>query len=74
LFGLPENLKRLAVKIGAIDTPERFTRNAINKLLKGRQQYINGWLNRIAIFMVGITPTTVRMMVKHHLLDKGIKR
>ncbi|MDE6794354.1 MAG: SDR family NAD(P)-dependent oxidoreductase, partial [Muribaculaceae bacterium] len=26
LFGLPENLKRLAVKIGAIDTPERFTR------------------------------------------------
>ncbi|MDE6336296.1 MAG: SDR family NAD(P)-dependent oxidoreductase [Muribaculaceae bacterium] len=74
LFGLPKNLKRLAVKIGAIDTPERFTHNAINKLLKGRQQYINGWLNRIAIFMVGITPTTVRMMVKHHLLDKGIKR
>ncbi|MDE6768672.1 MAG: SDR family NAD(P)-dependent oxidoreductase [Muribaculaceae bacterium] len=74
LFGLPDNLKRLAVRIGAIDTPERFTRNAINKLLKGKQQYINGWLNRIAIFMVGITPTPIRMMVKHHLLDKGIKR
>lgn len=74
LFGLPDNLKRLAVRIGAIDTPERFTRNAVNRLLKGKQQYINGWLNRIAIFMVGITPTHIRMMVKHHLLDKGIKR
>ena len=74
LFGLPDNLKRLAVRIGAIATPERFTRNAINRLLKGKQQYINGWLNRISIFMVGITPTPLRMMVKHHLLDKGIKR
>ncbi len=74
LFGLPDNLKRLAVRIGAIDTPQRFTRNAINRLMKGKQQYINGWLNRMSIFMVGITPTPIRMMVKHQLLDKGIKR
>lgn len=74
LFGLPDNLKRLAVKIRAIDTPDRFTRNAVERLLKGKQQYINGWLNRAAIFFVGITPTPLRMMVKHYLLDKGVKR
>lgn len=74
LFGLPDNLKRLAVRIGAITTPEKFTRKAVARLIKGKSQYINGLINRISIFMVGITPTPVRMMVKHHLLDKGIKR
>lgn len=74
LFGLPENLKRLAVNIRAIDTPEHFTRKAVTRLLKGRQQYINGWLNRAAIFFVGITPTPVRMLVKRLMLDKGISR
>lgn len=74
LFGLPDNLKRLAVNIGAITTPEKFTRKAITRLLRGRSQYINGLINRISIFMVGITPDRVRMMVKHQLLDKGIKR
>lgn len=74
LFGLPDRLKRLAVTIGALDTPDRFARKAITKLFKGKKQYINGWLNRISIFFVGVTPTPVRMMVKHQMLDKGIKR
>ncbi len=74
LFGLPDNLKRLAVNIGAIATPEKFTRKAVNRLLKGKSQYINGFVNRLSIFMVGITPAPVRMLVKHHLLDKGITR
>ncbi len=74
LFGLPDNLKRLAVKIKALDTPDSFARKALVRLLKGKKQYINGGLNRVSIFFVGITPTPVRMMVKHHLLDKGIKR
>ena len=74
LFGLPDNLKRLAVSIGAIATPEKFTRKALSRLMKGKSQYINGLLNRLSIFMVGITPASGRMMVKHQLLDKGIKR
>lgn len=74
LFGLPENLKKFAVRIGVLDTPERFVSKALNKLLKGRKQYINGWLNRFSIFFVAVLPTGVRMMVKHKLLDKGIKR
>lgn len=74
LFGLPDNLKRLAVAIGVLDTPQRFARKAIRKMLKGKRQYINGWLNRISIVVVAMTPTPVRMMVKHRLLDKGIKK
>ena len=74
LFGLPDNLKRLAVNIGAITTPERFTRKAVTRMMKGKNQYINGLLNRLSIFFVGITPDRVRMLVKHKLLDKGITR
>lgn len=74
LFGLPEPLKRLAVRIGALQTPGKFARNAIGKMLGGRSQYINGWLNRFSIFFIGITPTPVRMMVKRLMLDRGIRR
>lgn len=74
LFGLPENLKRLALSLGAIDSPQRFARKAVKKMLKGKKQYINGPVNRLAIFLVGITPTPVRMLVKRKMLDKGIKR
>lgn len=74
LFGLPENLKRLAVAIRVLDTPEGFARKAVNRMLRGKKQYINGWLNRLSIFFVAVTPTPVRMMVKHRMLDKGICR
>lgn len=72
LFGLPENLKRLAVRIGALDTPESFSRKAVNRMLLGRKQYINGLLNRLSIFFVGIAPTPLRMLVKRKMLDKNI--
>ncbi|MDE6272544.1 MAG: SDR family NAD(P)-dependent oxidoreductase [Muribaculaceae bacterium] len=74
LFGLPENLKRLALRLGAIARPEDFAAKAIKRLLKGKAQYINGLTNRLAILFVGMTPTAVRMQVKHRLLDKGIQK
>lgn len=74
LFGLPDNLKRLAVNIRVLDTPERFAKKAVDKMLRKKKQYINGWLNRFSIFFVGILPTPVRMMIKHRLLDKGVSR
>lgn len=74
LFGLPENLKRLAVSIGALDTPQKFVRKALKKMAKGKMQYINGFINRAAIVMVGCAPTGVRMMVKRMMLDKNICR
>lgn len=74
LFGLPEPLKKLAVRIGALDTPEKFARKALKKMLKGKKQYINGLLNRIAIVAVALTPTPVRMLVKRRMLDRNIVR
>lgn len=74
LFGLPDNLKRLAVRIGALQTPEKFVRKAVDRMLKGKKQYVNGWLNRVSIVAVASLPTPVRMLVKHRLLDRGITR
>lgn len=74
LFGLPPKLQRLAVRLGVLDTPESFARKALKRMLRGKQQYINGLLNRVSILAVGMTPRWVRMQVKYRLLDKGIKR
>lgn len=70
LFGLPEHLKRFAVRIGVLQTPERFVVKALRRTFRRRRQYINGWLNRISIPLVGATPAPVRMLVKHRLLDR----
>ena len=74
LFGLPKKWQKFAVAIGVLQTPEKFVKKAIKKMLKKKKQYINGWLNRFSIFFVGILPTSMRMMVKRRLLDKGITR
>lgn len=74
LFGLPTHLMRLAVKIHAIQTPERFTRKALSRMFRRRHQYINGFINRLGILFVGLTPTHGRMLVKKYLLDKGVRR
>jgi hypothetical protein len=74
LFGLPPSLMRLAVRLGAVTTPAKFTRNALKNLLKGKAQYVNGIINRLGIVFVGITPACIRMLVKHLMLDKNIRR
>lgn len=74
LFGLPPGLMKLALRIHALQTPEKFTEKALRTLFKGKKQYINGWLNRLSIFFVGIMPTPVRMLVKRRMLDKNIIR
>lgn len=70
LFGLPDNLKRFAVRIGVLQTPEKFAEKALRRTFSRRRQYINGWLNRISIVAVGATPAPIRMLVKHRLLDR----
>ena len=74
LFGLPEKWKKFAVAIGVLQTPEAFAKKAVGKMMRKKKQYINGWLNRVSIFFVGVLPTRIRMIVKHQMLDKGITR
>lgn len=73
LFGLPKNLQKLAVGLGVLARPERFAHKAVNRMLKGRKQYINGLLNRFSIFFISILPTPTRMLVKRKMLDKGVR-
>lgn len=73
LFGLPQKLQKLAVGLGVLAKPDKFAHKAVNRMLKGRKQYINGLLNRFSIVFVGITPTYVRMLVKRRMLDKNIR-
>lgn len=73
LFGLPPRLLKLAVRLGVLARPEKFARKAVDRMLKGRRQYINGLLNRFSIFFVSLAPTPARMMVKRRMLDKGTR-
>lgn len=70
LFGLPKNLQNFAVKIGVLATPEKFVRGALKRMFKRKQQYVNGLLNKFAVFIVPKLPVWVKMLVKHKLLDK----
>lgn len=74
LFGLPKNLQRLALRLRVLQTPERFASKAVDRMLHGRMQYINGFINRISILFVGVMPTWARMLVKRKMLDKNITR
>lgn len=74
LFGLPKNLQKLALRLGFLQTPEKFTRKAVRRMHKGKKQYINGLLNRFCVFFIGIMPTPVRLLPKRLMLDKGIKK
>jgi short-subunit dehydrogenase len=71
LFGLPRNLQRLGVKLGALQTPQRFVIGAIRATLRHRKQHINGLIiNRLAIVAVGLLPDFLRIQVKRLLLDR----
>lgn len=74
LFGLPDNLMRLALRLRAVSTPRRIARQALKQVFDGKHQLINGMMNRLAIVAVGSLPRRARMVVKHRMLDKGITR
>lgn len=73
LFGLPKKLQKFAVAIGVLAKPDKFAGKAVDRMLRGRKQYINGFLNRFSIFFVSVLPTSVRMMIKRRMLDKNIR-
>lgn len=70
LFGLPMNLRKLAVRLGATQTPQKFVRGALKRTMRNRKQYVNGLLNRLAIVAVGALPECGRIQVKRRLLDR----
>lgn len=73
LFGLPEKLQRLGVQLGVLATPQSFVKGALKATFNRRKQYINGFVNRLAIFFVSLLPTRLRLIIKHLLLDNATK-
>lgn len=71
LFGLPRNLQRLGVRLGALTTPQRFVRNALGKMFGRKKQYVNGFINHLAVLIVPRLPDCVAMVIKHKMLDKS---
>jgi short-subunit dehydrogenase len=70
LFGLPPHLQRLALRLGAITTPQRFVKKALNRTFKRRAQYINGFMNRLSIVAIAMLPMWGRLIIKRKLLDR----
>lgn len=70
LFGLSKRLQRVGVAVGALATPQRFVKCALKRLMRRKAQYINGFINRIAIVMVASLPECARMAIKTRLLDR----
>lgn len=74
LFGLPRNLRDFAVKIGVLATPQKFVRGALKRMFSRKQQYVNGFMNKAAAFIVPKLPVCIKMLVKYKLLDKNIRK
>lgn len=74
LFGLPANLQRLGVRLGALATPQQFVANALRRTARGRKQYINGLINRLAIVTVASLPESVRHLIKTQILSRYATR
>ena len=70
LFGLPKNSQRFAVKIGVLETPQNFVQEALKRMKKRKAQYVNGLLNKFALWFVPKLPLWVKMQVKYRLLNK----
>lgn len=70
LFGLPRNLQRLGVRLQALATPQKFVKGALKRMFKRKKQYVNGFINHLAVFFVPRLPDCVAMIIKHKMLDK----
>ncbi len=70
LFGLPRNLQRLGVRLGALMTPQKLVKGALAAAAGHRRQYINGFINRLAIVAVGGMPEWARRLVKNKILSR----
>ncbi len=69
LYGLKPSLLKLGVRLGVLMTPERLVRKALKALFRGKKQLVPGLLNRLMIPIASTMPTSIRMIVKHRMLD-----
>lgn len=56
LFGLPENLRKLACRLGFLMSPQKLAEKAVKSALKKRAQSIPGVLNHVLRFFMLLLP------------------
>ena len=56
LFGLPDNLRRLACRLGFLMQPEKLVQKAINAALRRKKEAIPGALNHVLLGFMRILP------------------
>ena len=67
LYSLPKNLQQLGINIGVIYRPEKLTHRAINKLLKGKLEYIPGIINLLFKPIFAILPGCFKMWCRRKI-------
>lgn len=56
LYGLPKNLQKFGVKIGALMTPKSCARRGLNAMFRGRRVVVPDWWFRILIPICNYLP------------------
>lgn len=67
LYNLPPRLQKLGVRLGIIYRPERLARKAIDKLLRGKTEFVPGCLNRLFKPVFAVLPGWFKMAVRRKL-------
>lgn len=70
LLGLPDNLLKLGVRVGALKTPESLVKDALRALFGRRKQTIPGIINHIGIAFVTLLPPPIRMWIRRKFFVK----
>ncbi|MBR5610755.1 MAG: SDR family NAD(P)-dependent oxidoreductase [Bacteroidales bacterium] len=69
LYNLSDNLRKLAINLGVMITPQKASRVALKMLFKGRSGKTPGLINKIALFVAMILPHSLVAMI-----DKFVTR
>lgn len=64
LYSLPRNLQRLGVRIKVIYRPEKLAQKALEKLFKGKREFVPGFVNRFFKPLYALLPESVRMWMR----------
>lgn len=68
LYGLPKRYQHLGLRCGALLTPERVAREALDGLFKGRRRVVPGVVNRLLLPVVRHLPRSIKKWLRKKTL------
>lgn len=70
LYGLPDNLKKIGVKLHILMTPERLAKKALKALFKNRTQIMPGIINYLFKYLFYLLPLCAVRQIRKLLMKK----